>query len=122
MKKQKSGRIINISSIFGSVGMGMQTSYAASKGGINQITRVWADELAPYGINVNAIAPAYIETPMTKNWLADKERYEAIVENTMLKRVGLLEELIGPTVFLASDSSSYVTGQILHVDGGWTAR
>lgn len=122
MKKQKSGRIINISSILGSVGMGMQTSYAASKGGINQLTKVWAEELAEHGIHVNAIAPAYIKTPMTEGWLNDKERYSKIVENTMLKRVGDMEELMGPVVFLASDAASYITGQILHVDGGWTAK
>ena len=70
MIRQKSGKMINISSIFGSVGMPMQTSYAASKGGINQLTKVWAAELAPHGM-VNAIA-AYIRTPMTESWLSDK--------------------------------------------------
>lgn len=122
MIKQQSGRIINISSIFGSTGMSMQTSYAASKGGINQLTKVWADELAPYGITVNAIAPAYIRTPMTEEWLNNEARYNQIIENTMLKRVGNLEDLAGPIVFLASEASAYVTGQILHVDGGWTSK
>lgn len=122
MVKQRSGRIINISSIFGSVGMSMQTSYAASKGGINQLTKVWADELAPLGITVNAIAPAYIKTPMTESWLSDKYRYQQIVDNTMMKRVGELEDLVGPVVFFASEASSYVTGQTLLVDGGWTAK
>lgn len=122
MKKQKSGRIINISSIFGTVGKELQTSYAASKGGINQLTKVWADELAPFGINVNALAPAYIRTPMTEDFLSNEAVYSEIVKNTMFNRVGKLEELIGPVVFLASESASYVTGQILHVDGGWTAK
>ena len=122
MIKQQSGRIINISSILGEVGMSFQTSYAASKGGINQLTKVWADELASHGITVNAIGPAYIKTPMTEGWLSDKKRYNQIVEQTMLKRVGELSDLAGPIVFLASDASSYVTGQVLYVDGGWTAK
>lgn len=122
MIKQQSGKIINISSIFGGVGSSYQTSYAASKGGINQLTRVWADELSSQGICVNAIAPAYIKTPMTQGWLADEERYHQIKSQTMIGRVGELEDLYGPVVFFASDASSYVTGQILYVDGGWTAK
>ncbi|MCM3584675.1 glucose 1-dehydrogenase [Mesobacillus maritimus] len=116
------GKIINISSILGAIGMSNQTSYAASKGGINQLTKVWADELAEYNINVNALAPAYIRTPMTEEWLNDPERYANIVSQTMVGRVGTLEDLVGPVVFLASEASSYITGQILHVDGGWTAK
>jgi gluconate 5-dehydrogenase len=118
----KGGRIINISSILGAIGMSNQSSYAASKGGINQLTKVWADELAEYNINVNAIAPAYIRTPMTEEWLSNQERYANIVSQTMLGRVGTLEDLAGPVVFFASRSSSYITGQVLHVDGGWTAK
>lgn len=122
MIKQNSGKIINISSILGTIGLPYQTSYAASKGGINQLTKVWAEELAMHGINVNAIGPAYIRTPMTEGWLSDENRYKQIVNNTMLKRVGELKDLAGPVVFLASDASSYLTGQVLYVDGGWTAR
>ncbi|MBM7648699.1 2-deoxy-D-gluconate 3-dehydrogenase [Bacillus ectoiniformans] len=122
MISQKSGRIINISSILGGIGMPFQTSYAASKGGINQMTKVWASELSPHQITVNAIAPAYIKTPMTEPWLDDEERYKTIVSNTMTNRIGELEDLAGPAVFLSSDASSYVTGQILYVDGGWTAK
>ncbi|WP_400163667.1 SDR family NAD(P)-dependent oxidoreductase [Brevibacillus sp. TJ4] len=122
MIRQNRGRIINISSILGTIGLPYQTAYAASKGGINQLTKVWAEELAPYQITVNAIAPAYIKTPMTEGWLSDPARLQKIVEATMLKRVGELSDLIGPVVFLASDSSAYVTGQILTIDGGWTAR
>jgi gluconate 5-dehydrogenase len=122
MMKQKNGKIINISSILGGIGMPSQTSYAASKGGINQLTKVWASELAPYNIHVNAVAPAYIKTPMTDTWLQDEQRYKEIVGNTMVNRIGDQEDLAGPIVFLASGASNYVTGQILHVDGGWTAK
>lgn len=122
IKQNVGGKIINISSILSTVAMPHQTSYAASKGGINQLTKVWAEELAPYQINVNALGPAYIKTPMTQSWLDDEERYNAIIDKTMQKRVGELEDLAGPAVFLASNASSYVTGQVLYVDGGWTAR
>jgi gluconate 5-dehydrogenase len=122
MIKQKGGRIINISSILGSIGLPNQTSYAASKGGINQLTKVWAAELAEHGINVNGIGPAYIKTPMTEEWLSDPERLKNITESTLLGRVGDLEDLAGPVVFLASQPSAYVTGQTLYVDGGWLAK
>ena len=122
MIKQNYGRIINITSILGTIGLPNQTSYAASKGGINQLTKVWACELAPHNITVNAIGPAYIRTPMTKDWLADPKRYENIVGSTLLNRIGDLEDLAGPVVFLASDASAYITGQVLYVDGGWLVR
>jgi gluconate 5-dehydrogenase len=122
MIRQKRGRIINVSSILGTIGMPYQTPYAASKGGINQITKVWAEELAPYNITVNAIGPGYIRTPMTEGWLSDPDRYQNIVNSTMQKRMGELSDLVGPVVFLASDASAYITGQVLNIDGGWTAR
>jgi gluconate 5-dehydrogenase len=122
MIKQEYGRIINISSVLGTVGMSFQTSYAASKGGINQLTKVWAEELAAHNITVNAIGPGYIKTPMTEDWLSDPDRFRNIINNTMLKRVGELSDIAGPIVFLASDASTYITGQILNVDGGLTAR
>ncbi|MBT2582658.1 glucose 1-dehydrogenase [Planococcus sp. ISL-109] len=119
---QKSGCIINISSIMGQVGNPLQTSYAASKGGINQLTKVWAAELAEHNIRVNALAPAYIKTPMTEPFLQDPERMEKLIGRTLLKRMGEADEMIGPALFFASSASSYVTGQILYVDGGWTAN
>jgi gluconate 5-dehydrogenase len=122
MTVQKFGHIINVSSILGGIGMPNQSSYAASKGGINQLTKVWAAELAHFNINVNAIAPAYIQTPMTEQWLKDPVRYNEIVHSTLLGRVGDVSELAGPIVFLASAASSYVTGHILYVDGGWLAK
>ncbi|CEG21728.1 Gluconate 5-dehydrogenase [Planococcus massiliensis] len=122
MMEQKNGRIINISSILGKVGNSLQTSYAASKGGIDQLTKVWAAELAEYNVTVNGLAPAYIKTSMTAHFLEDPERLGKIVDRTMMKRMGEVEEMIGPTVFFASDASSYVTGQTLYIDGGWTAN
>jgi len=122
MIAQQRGRIINISSILGKTGASLQTSYAASKGGINQLTKVWAAELAPYNVTVNALAPAYIKTPMTEPFLQDNDRYTSIINRTMMKRIGELDEVIGPAIFLSSDASSYITGQILYVDGGWTSN
>ncbi|MFZ5650114.1 MAG: SDR family NAD(P)-dependent oxidoreductase [Bacillota bacterium] len=122
MMKQKSGKIINISSIFGGVAMPNQAAYASSKGGINQLTRVMALELAPYNVNVNAIAPAYIKTPMTEGWLSDEERLKEILASTPIGRIGELSDLVGPVVFLASEASSFITGHILYVDGGWLAK
>lgn len=122
MITQRYGKIINTSSVAGSVGLANLGAYASSKGGINQLTRVMAIELAPYNINVNALAPAYIKTPMVEAWLSDPGRYANIVNSTLLGRIGEPHELIGPVVFLASDASSYVTGHILYVDGGWMAK
>lgn len=122
MIKQGHGKIINISSILGGIGLPNQCAYASSKGGINQLTRVMALELAPHNINVNAIAPAYINTPMVQALLSDQKRFSDIVNSTAFGRVGEPADLIGPAVFLASDASNYVTGHILYVDGGWTAK
>lgn len=122
MISQKRGKIINISSILGTIGMTHQIAYASSKGGINQLTKVLALELAPYNIQVNALSPTYIRTPMTEDWLSDQERFAWILSNTPAGRVGELEDLYGPVVFLASDASDMITGQILHVDGGWVAH
>lgn len=122
MVKQKKGKIINISSIMGGVGFPWLASYCSSKGGINQLTKVLALEWAPYNVNVNAIAPAYIHTPMTSGWLSDQERYQTIIDSTPLGRMGELEDLAGPVVFLASEASNYLTGHVLYVDGGWMAK
>jgi gluconate 5-dehydrogenase len=122
MIKRKSGKVINIASIFGVVGIPWLASYCSSKGGVVQLTRVLALEWAQYNINVNCIGPAYIRTPMTAGWLNDKERLDAILSCTPLGRLGEVEDLAGPVVFLASDWSNYVTGHTLLVDGGWAAR
>jgi 2-deoxy-D-gluconate 3-dehydrogenase len=122
MMPRRAGKIINVSSIFGSVGFPRVAPYAASKGGINQLTRVLALEWAPYNICVNALAPAYVKTEMTADWLQDTERYQMILGSTPLGRVGEGRDLVGAVVYLASDWSNYVTGTILGVDGGWLAK
>ena len=114
------GKVINVSSIFGTVGMYNQLAYAASKGGVVQMTKVMAIEWAKSGVNVNAIAPTYFETPLVAALRNDPERFRFINERTPMGRWGQPEELEGTLVYLASSASDFVTGQILHVDGGWT--
>jgi NAD(P)-dependent dehydrogenase (short-subunit alcohol dehydrogenase family) len=117
------GSIINISSIAGQVGIAGLTSYSVSKGGVDQMTRVMAVEWATRGVRVNAIAPGYFENIMvgadTEHDRPDKQ--QQVITFTPMARRGLPDELIGPVVFLAADASSYVTGAVLYVDGGYTA-
>jgi gluconate 5-dehydrogenase len=114
------GKVINVSSILGAVGLPNQLAYAASKGGIVQMTKVMALEWARQGVNVNAIAPTYFETPLTEPLRQDPERNRFIVERTPMGRWGKPEDLAGTVVFLASRASDFVTGQTIYVDGGWT--
>lgn len=122
MKRAGSGRIINLSSTLGLVGLEDRTAYAASKGAVAQITRVLALELAPHGILCNAICPGPFLTPMNESIANNEQTKKHIVGAVALQRWGRMEEIQGPAVFLASDAASYVTGSILCVDGGWTAR
>lgn len=115
---KKQGCIINMASIFAEIVMPRQVAYASSKGAIRQMTRVLAAEWAPY-IRVNAIGPGYMETPLVKQVMADKEWYEAIRRQNVLKRFGRPEEIVGTAVFLASDASSLYTGCLLTPDAGW---
>lgn len=117
------GRIINIASILGAVASEPipAVAYAATKGAVVNLTRDLAAHWAPHGILVNAIGPAFFPSAMTNDFLAMPEMLSEIERRTPLGRVGRLEELKGPIVFLASDAASYVTGQTLFVDGGWTA-
>lgn len=118
MIKQESGKIINISSIAGKVGdLASAPSYGTSKGAINTFTFSLARELAPYGINVNAIAPHAIETDMSREWPAEKRRQ--IIESIPLKRLGTPEEVAEAVVFLASDGANFITGEILDINGGY---
>ncbi len=116
MLRKKSGSVINISSISAIDGNPGQLSYSASKAALIGATKTLSAELAPSGIRVNAIAPGVIKTEMTEN-LPD-EALDRLMVKSSLKRIGLVEEVGNAIVFLASDMSSYVTGQVLRVDGG----
>ena len=118
MLKQKSGRIINITSINGQVGSPGQANYSASKAGMIGLTKTVARELASRGITVNAVAPGFIETQMTD--FAQGEMRDEIVKRVPLGRLGSIEDVGAAVGFLASDAASYITGQVLTVDGGLT--
>lgn len=117
------GSVVNIVSVLGLRGVGQipQAGYAASKGGLINLTRELAAQWARRGIRVNAIAPAWFPTEMTDEMFADEGAQRWIRRRTPMGRPGELDELDGALLFLASDASAYVTGQILAVDGGWTA-
>lgn len=116
-----SGKVINVSSIMGSVALPNQAAYASSKGGVDQLTKVLALEWAAAGVQVNGIAPTYFETELTRPLYDDPERRAFITERTPAGRWGQPHELAGAVIFLASAASDFVTGQTLLVDGGWTA-
>ncbi len=118
MMKQRRGRIINISSIVGLTGNAGQANYSASKAGLIGLTKSAAKELASRGVTVNAIAPGYIQTEMTEK-LSDEAK-ASFLSNIPLKRAGLPSDVAAAVMFLASDEASYITGQVLAVDGGLT--
>jgi len=122
MLAQGSGKVINIASMLTFQGGVFVPSYAAAKGGVGQLTKAFANEWAAKGINVNAIAPGYMETDNTALLRKDAERSRQILERIPAGRWGLPSDLGGAAVFLASRASDYVHGHIMVVDGGWLAR
>ena len=116
MIPQRSGKIINISSISGILGTSGQTNYAATKGGMISFTKSLARELGPFNIHVNAVAPGLIESEVFSKM--PKEKAEAIIKSTCLGRIGTPEEVAKAVLFLASEDSNYITGQTIIVDGG----
>jgi len=122
MLKQGSGKIINIASLLSFSGGITVPSYAASKGGVAQVTKALANEWASSNIQVNAIAPGYFETDNTFNLRQDEERFVSISARIPTGEWGKPEDLAGATVFLSSKASDYMNGHIMLVDGGWMAR
>jgi NAD(P)-dependent dehydrogenase (short-subunit alcohol dehydrogenase family) len=120
MIPRRSGAIINVSSIGGALGFPNNPAYQASKSGVLGLTRALATDWAKYNIRVNALCPGYTHTDMTDASFRDPRTNAARATRTMMNRWGQPEEMVGPVIFLASDAASYVTGQGLFVDGGWS--
>ena len=119
---KRGGRVLNISSVRGQLGIDAgYSAYVAAKGAINSLTRRWATEWAKHGITVNAISPTFVETPQVASMLADPDFKARLVSRIPLKRIGQTDDLIGAVLLFCSDASSFITGQILTIDGGLTA-
>jgi NAD(P)-dependent dehydrogenase (short-subunit alcohol dehydrogenase family) len=118
----RGGRIINITSQTGSVALAKRAAYCASKAGLNLVTKVLAMDWAPHDILVNAVAPTFIETELTKDFLADPEFRQYALAKNLLKRFGKPEDVAGAVLYLASPIANMVTGHVLLVDAGWTAH
>ena len=122
MIRQKKGKIINLSSVRGNLGMPEgYIAYCASKGGINMLTKCLASEWAKYNISVNAIAPTFIRTEINAKQLDDEKFFNTLVARIPMKRIGVQQDIIGPTLLFASGAADFITGQVLLVDGGITA-
>jgi gluconate 5-dehydrogenase len=118
----RGGRVLNISSVRGLLGINAgYSAYVAAKGAINSLTRQWATEWAKHAITVNAISPTFVDTPQVASLLGDPAFKAGIVERIPLRRVGTTADLTGAVLFFCSDAASFVTGQILGIDGGLTA-
>jgi 2-deoxy-D-gluconate 3-dehydrogenase len=121
MLAQGSGKVINISSVRGFQGRAGDVAYAPSKGAVNQLTRSLAIEWGPQGVNVNAIAPVFTRTALAESFLSDSAKRDWVLGRIPMNRLGELDDLFGPIVFLASAASDFVNGHVLLVDGGWIA-
>ncbi|RJP34079.1 MAG: glucose 1-dehydrogenase [Actinobacteria bacterium] len=121
MMERGGGKIINISSAAAASGSPLASVYGASKAGVNQLTRTMALELAPYGINVNALGPSFFEVGLSEYVTKSEELTQAIIARTPLGRMGRVGELAEAVVYLASDAADYITGQVIYIDGGWSA-
>ena len=121
MKKRNFGRIINISSILGTSGVEDLSGYSATKGAIDSMTRSMAVEFAKFGITVNAIAPGFCETSYAENFQKNQTLNSLVIDRIPMGRWGSADEINGALDFLISSEASYITGQILNVDGGWSA-
>jgi NAD(P)-dependent dehydrogenase (short-subunit alcohol dehydrogenase family) len=122
MVTQGHGKIINIGSQMGLVGGRLRAAYCSSKGGVVQLSKVLAIEWARHGINVNGVAPTFLETPFTAAMFENKQFHDEVVSNILFGRLGQVEDVLGAIVFLASPASDLITGHTLLVDGGWTAK
>ncbi len=122
MRAKKWGRIINVASLQSTRAFANGLPYGASKGGISQLTRAMAEAWSSDGINTNAIAPGFFPTELTAPVFEDNAALERLAASTAIGRNGNMEDLDGITVFLASDASAYITGQVIGVDGGFTAK
>ena len=121
VEKGIKGKLINIGSISSVIALNHMISYCAAKGGLVQMTKAFAMELAPYGICANVIAPGYTSTEMTKPIFSDPVKVAEMMPRIPLKRFGEIEDYAGLAVYLSSSSSDYLTGQLITVDGGWTS-
>jgi gluconate 5-dehydrogenase len=118
----RGGAVLNITSVRADLGINAgYSAYVAAKGAIASLTRQWATEWAKHGIRVNAIQPTFVDTPQVASLLGDPDFKAGIVNRIPLRRVGQTDDLVGPAIFLCSDAASFVTGQILGIDGGLTA-
>jgi NAD(P)-dependent dehydrogenase (short-subunit alcohol dehydrogenase family) len=122
IERGRGGRVLNVSSVRANLGINAgYSAYVAAKGAISSLTRQWATEWAKYDIRVNAIMPTFVDTPQVATLLADPAFKAGLVSRIPLGRVGVTSDLVGPAIFFCSDAASFVTGQILGIDGGLTA-
>lgn len=116
------GRVINVSSMLGLVGLGERPAYTAAKGGLIQLTRTLALEWAPHNVTVNALAPGPFETEMNRPLIENPQAYRAFADKIPLNRWGKTDELAGAILYMAAPASDFMTGSVITVDGGWTAQ